>query len=154
MSKKQVKEETIQQTPITPSVKQVKDVPVAPPAKPRDPRMKWEEKRLRYNKPIRGLFKFIESPNGTLPLVWHEFYGDPVRRWELKDGEQYTLPLGAVLQLRRTGYYHGDVWVKGLDGKPAKKQGSKTVRYIFEPFDFIADEDYQSAEITPEIIPF
>jgi hypothetical protein len=126
-----------------------KQVKKAAPAVKKSPKNRsdepwWADMRERYNKPYRGHFRFFEQPDGSMPLTWHQFKGDPVRRWTLKDGETYSLPLGAIMQLMDTQYYAGDVWITGLDGKPAKREGKKIQRYAFEVFDFIADEDYQN----------
>lgn len=53
-----------------------------------------EKIRKEHSKPVKGVFRFIESSGGTLEFPFRELPGEPIQIWALKDGETYTIPLG------------------------------------------------------------
>jgi hypothetical protein len=117
-----------------------KDIPVIE-------KKSWiEERRERYHKPIRIRFTYTENPGQSMPFVWQEFKGDALRSWELKDGERYTLPLGAVLILLQQQYYRGDIKMETIDGQQVLHQGKLEQRYSIDIYDYITDEEYERAE--------
>lgn len=48
---------------------------------------------------VRGIFKFHEVPGGMLSFNFKKYDGDEVARYDLIDGEIYTIPLGVAKHL-------------------------------------------------------
>lgn len=101
----------------------------------------WEEQRIRDRKPVKGVFRFNEVPGGTLKFSYIKYKGDPLEKFEMKDGEVYTVPLGVAKHLRNSGWYPVHQYEVNEVGAPSKRIGQKVHRYTFEPLEFVNDEE-------------
>lgn len=70
------------------------------------PPEKYEElvKKLRkeYEKPVKGMFEFVDAQGGWLDFNYRFFKHDPILKIRLMHGEICELPQGIVRHLRNT----------------------------------------------------
>lgn len=99
-------------------------------------RKKQREKDLTM---VKGRFTFKEVPGGTLVFSFFKYKGDKVHKYELKDGEIYTLPYMVAKHLAKSVYT--EVYQNQVDehGRPIQVATSKIHRTGFERLDF--DDD-------------
>lgn len=55
-----------------------------------------EKLRKENAKLVKGIFRFIEVPGGSIEFAFREFPGEPVRVYEFFDGKEYEIPLGVA----------------------------------------------------------
>lgn len=90
---------------------------------------------------VRGVFKFYESPGGTLSFPYRKYKEDDVERYDLTDGQIYTVPLGIAKHLNKSGWYPVHAFINNEDGKPVAKIGQKVRRYGFSSLEFVDVDD-------------
>lgn len=120
----------------------------APKVKPNNNYLRDKHKEL-----VRGKFNFHEVPGGTLNFSFKEFKGDKIVRYDLVDGEVYSLPLGVAKHLNKNGWYPtynfvtGDnsiqtgAAVAGFSNNNIQKITRKVHRYGFQSLEFIDIDD-------------
>jgi len=55
-----------------------------------------EKQKEEDSKMVTGVFKNLEVPGDTFSFVYKMYKDEPYQRYELKDGETYTIPLGVA----------------------------------------------------------
>lgn len=108
--------------------------------KPKD--IKYQRDRDR--EPVRGIFRFYEVPNGCLSFVFRKYKEDPIERFDLIDGQIYTIPLGVAKHLNKNCWYPVHAYQMSDNGKHSVYVGKKVRRCGFQSLEFI-DTD----ELTP-----
>lgn len=106
--------------------------------------------RDKNREKVKGVFNFFEVPGGSMSFVYREFKEDPVERFDLVDGEIYTLPLGVAKHLNKSGWYPVHMHAQDESGKVSMKVGQKVRRFGFRSLEFIdIDElnDHQGKQI-------
>jgi len=106
-------------------------------------------KTLRYQRDkdrekVRGIFKFYEVPGGSMSFVFRVYKDDQVERFDLVDGETYTIPLGVAKHLNKNGYYPLHSYAVDETGKPMMKIGQKVRRFGFQSLEFTEIEDLEA----------
>ena len=99
---------------------------------------------------VTGIFNFFEVPGGLMKFRIKLYKGDNVEKYELRDGETYTLPLGVAKHLNKNGWYPINKHAVDANGKPIYKIGQKKRRFGFQSLEFIDPEDFST--IDPDII--
>jgi hypothetical protein len=66
---------------------------------------KIQQLRERDSKPVRGKFIFHEVPGGCLPFNYKAYEQDKIERYELHDGQIYTIPYGVAKHLNTNCAY-------------------------------------------------
>lgn len=99
---------------------------------------------------IKGKFTFKEVPGGTLCFSFFKYKGDNILRYELKDGEIYTLPYMVAKHLAMNVYNEVFQNQVDADGRPIQVATSKVHRTGFERIDFDDDSFIPSNIITVE----
>lgn len=94
---------------------------------------------------VRGKFIFHEVPGGTMSFNIKVYEGDQPEKYELVDGEIYSLPLGVAKHLNKNCWYPIHTHSLDEDGKQSQKIGQKVRRCSFQSLEFIDVED-----LTPE----
>ncbi len=92
-----------------------------------------EKLRKEANKNVKGIFRCHEPKNGEVTLVWREYKGDPVRRWTLRDGQEYEIPLGLAKHLNNNCKYYIHKHIMNSDGTPAldrKAQATQRMEFV------------------------
>ncbi len=79
------------------------------------PKKKVDHKytRDKHREMVKGKFIFHEVPGGLLSFPFREFKEDEVERYDLYDGEIYTLPLGVAKHLNKNCAYPEYEYIKG-----------------------------------------
>lgn len=90
---------------------------------------------------VRGKFIFHETPGGTLKFPFRAYREDQVEKFELKDGEIYTLPLGVARHLNKNCWYPVHAYAKDENGRDIAKVGQKVRRCSFHSLEFIDIDD-------------
>ena len=90
---------------------------------------------------VRGKFHFHECPGGTCSFSFHKYKEDPVERFDLTDGEIYTIPLGVAKHLNKNCAYPVHAFTMDENGKPLMKIGQMVRRCSFQSLEFVDDED-------------
>lgn len=101
---------------------------------------------LRYmrdkdREPVKGIFKFYEVPGGQVSFCYKAYKEDEVERYDLVDGQIYTLPLGVAKHLNKNGWYPVHAYAVDENGKSVQKIGSKTRRFGFQSLEFVDIDD-------------
>ena len=115
--------------------------------------VRWQRDKDREK--VKGIFKFLEVPGGSLSFVYKAYKEDPVERFDLVDGEIYTLPLGVARHLNKNGWYPEYVYIAneketqsaipaamGGGSVPSTMRiGRKVQRFMFTSLEFVDIED-------------
>ena len=89
------------------------------------------------SKMVSGVFKNIESPGGDVTFTYRGYLADPIRVYNLVDGESYSLPLGVARHINRQCKYTKSAHLVNKDGTPMIGAGKPTQRYEFISTDFM-----------------
>jgi hypothetical protein len=92
---------------------------------------------------VRGIFRFYECPGATLSFVYKAYKEDDVERFDLQDGQVYSIPLGVARHLNKSGRYPIHAYKVNEDGTTSQYVGRRVARYGFQSLEFvdIADLD-------------
>jgi len=114
-------------------------------------------KKLRYMRDkdrelVKGIFRFHEVAGGTMSFVYRAYKEDPVERYDLVDGEVYTLPLGVAKHLNHNCWYPVHAYQMNEAGKPAKNIGRKVHRCSFQSLEFVDIDDLGDTAVEEVIV--
>jgi len=62
-------------------------------------------KRDKDRTPVRGIFKYHECPGGSFGFMFKKYAEDPLEKYQMIDGEVYTIPLGVARHLNTNVWY-------------------------------------------------
>jgi len=96
-----------------------------------------EAARKEDEKMVTGVFKNQESPGGDLTFAYRGYKGEPIRVYNLIDGESYTIPLGVARHINRQCKYKKSAYLVDKTGKPMIGAGKATQRYEFSSTDYM-----------------
>ena len=91
--------------------------------------------QTKESRVVKGTFMYHEQPGGTLKFCFRKFKGEPISKWEFKDGEEREVPFYIAKHLKESGIYKTNVKEIGPDGK--YKASIPVRRYSFDVYDFI-----------------
>lgn len=94
---------------------------------------------------VRGIFRFHEVPGGCLSFVYAAYKGENPERYDLVDGEQYTVPLGVARHLNKNVWYPIHAQATDIEGRITFRVNQKIRRCSFQSLEFVDIED-----LTPE----
>ena len=98
-------------------------------------------KRNKDRQPVKGIFRFHEVPGGMLEFVFKGYEGDNITKYQLIDGEVYTIPLGVAKHLNKNLWYPIHAYALDEQGKSCMKIGQKIRRASFQSLEFVDTED-------------
>lgn len=96
---------------------------------------------------VKGRFNNIEFPGGTFSFVYKAYKGDPVIRYDLKDGEICWLPLGVARHLNNNVGIFQHKYLLDKNGKPTTSIMHRIRRCSFENLEFMDIEDIGAQRI-------
>lgn len=107
---------------------------------------KTNPKNLNYQRQqdkqeVKGIFHFYEVPGGSMSFNFKKYKGDPVERYDLIDGQIYTLPLGVARHLNKNGTYPVHQYLRDEAGNVSKRVGQKVRRFGFQSLEFMDIDD-------------
>ena len=128
-----------------------KDLTATKSEKKKSVNLKYQRDKDR--EPVKGIFRFYEVPGGTLSFVYRAYKEDPVERFDLTDGQVYTVPLGVARHLNKNCKYPVHAYQQDEKGTPSMIIGKKVQRTAFNSLEFIDIEDIgESTIIDPATI--
>jgi hypothetical protein len=101
--------------------------------------------------PVKGIFRFYEVPGGTMSFVFRAYKEDPVERFDLVDGQIYTVPLGVARHLNKNCWYPIHAHMQDEGGRPSVQVGKKIARCAFQSLEFVDIDDITATGISPII---
>ena len=90
---------------------------------------------------VRGKFIFHEVPGGMMSFSFRKWKEDNVERFDLMDGEIYTLPLGVAKHLNKECKYPIHGFTMDEHNKPSQKVNQYVRRCSFQSLEFMEVED-------------
>lgn len=121
----------------------------ASPNKEARPSLKYLRDKDREK--VKGIFRFYETPGGTLSFVIRIYKEDDVERYDLTDGQVYSVPLGIAKHLNKNGWYPIHAYAEDENGKTVAKIGQKVRRFGFQSLEFVDMEDLSEVGRAPLI---
>lgn len=103
--------------------------------------------RKKDAKLVKGRFNYLEIPGGTLRFVYRAYKGDPVIRYELKDGEIYQLPVGVAKHLNNNVGRIEHKYLLDAHGRPSQLAQHRIRRCTFENLEFMDIEGIGNTQI-------
>jgi mannose-6-phosphate isomerase-like protein (cupin superfamily) len=97
--------------------------------------------REKDREPVKGIFHFYEVPGGSMNFVYKKYKGDETERFDLIDGQIYTVPLGVAKHLNNDGWYPIHTFAQDESGGHAVRIGQKVRRFGFQSLEFIDIEE-------------
>ena len=91
--------------------------------------------------PVKGIFRFYECPGAVLSFVFRAYKEDDVERFDLTDGQVYSVPLGVARHLNKSGRYPIHAYKVNEDGSTSQHVGKKVARYGFQSLEFVDISD-------------
>lgn len=104
-----------------------------------------EERRKKDLKPVTGIFRWYESPGGTLVFPFLRYKEDGVIHYTLEDSKTYTVPMMIATHLN-TRYRVVHKHRIDDNGKVHQEAGRKIHRTGFIPTDFMDISDINEME--------
>jgi hypothetical protein len=90
---------------------------------------------------VKGIFRFHEVPGGSMSFVFKAYKEDQVERFDLIDGQVYTLPLGVAKHLNRNVWYPVHAHLQDESGNQSMKINQKVRRCSFQSLEFVDVDD-------------
>jgi hypothetical protein len=140
------------------------DVTKISPERKEKERKETLKRTLRYQRDkdrekVKGIFRYFEVPGGCMSFVHKIYKEDKVERYDLMDGEVYTLPLGVAKHLNKNGWYPEYVHIAHEDGRPISgginpgfgstpaqtmRIGKKIRRFGFQSLEFVDVDEFST----------
>ncbi|MFQ5685090.1 MAG: hypothetical protein ACE5GV_00370 [Candidatus Scalindua sp.] len=95
-----------------------------------------EKARKEDSKIVKGVFKNHESPGGDAIFSIRLYKGDPIRTYNLVDGETYDLPLGVAKHINNQCRYKKHKWLVDKNGNKMMGADNPIERYSFTSTDY------------------
>lgn len=121
------------------------------------PKQNLKYQRDKAREIVKGMFKFYEVPGGSLSFSFREFKEDKTERYDMVDGEIYSIPLGVARHLNKRGSYPvynfvpGDnsiqtgAAVQGFANNNVQKITQQVRRFAFQSLEFVDVDDMPHA---------
>ena len=101
------------------------------------PKVNLKYQHDKDREPVRGIFRFYECPGACLQFVYRAYKEDDVERYDLNDGEVYTIPLGVARHLNKNGRYPIHAYKVNENGTTSQHIGKKVARFGFQSLEFV-----------------
>lgn len=92
---------------------------------------------------VKGIFRFHEVPGGSMSFVYRAYKEDQVERYDMVDGQVYTVPRGVARHLNKNLWYPVHAYMQDESGKPSMKINQKVRRCSFQSLEFIDLDDLE-----------
>ena len=118
-----------------------------------DKQKQLQKEYLEDQKMVKGIFNFYEVRGGRMGFVYKKHKEEDVRKYELVDGQVYTIPLGVAKHLNKNGWYPVHSFLMDESGNNSVKVGEKVRRFGFQGLDFGVSADFGANNIvTAQIV--
>lgn len=85
---------------------------------------------------VKGIFRCREPAGGSVSFFFRKYKFDPTVKYDMVDGEEYTIPLGVAKHLNHNCNYPVHSHILGADGQPVLNTGKMESRMNFESLEF------------------
>jgi hypothetical protein len=99
---------------------------------------------------VKGIFRYYEVSGGNMAFMYRAYKEDPVEKYDLIDGQVYTLPLGVAKHLNKNGKVPVHRYQVDENGKSVARVGEMVSRFGFQSLEFIDVEELANA--APKIV--
>jgi len=93
---------------------------------------------------VKGIFRFYECRGATLSFVYKAYKEDDVERYDLTDGQIYSIPRGVACHLNKSGRYPIHEYKMEENGTTSQHIGKKVARYGFQSLEFVDISDIEA----------
>lgn len=105
-----------------------------------------DSKNLNYlrekdSRLVRGIFKNFETPGGEVRFVYRKYKGEEIKKYVLRDGETYSIPLGVAKHLNNNCNYPVHAYTTNEAGIPTMRVGKRVNRFGFQSLEFMGLDD-------------
>jgi hypothetical protein len=100
---------------------------------------KFKEQREKDAEIVNGIFHWHEVKGGKFEFMFRKYKGDPIKKYELMDGERYPLPRAVARHLNTNGWTPIYSYKEDEKGRPVATMTGKEQRFSFQSLDFIDD---------------
>jgi len=114
----------------------------------KSPKKSLKFQKDKDNELVKGIFRFHEVPGGVMKFVFSQYKGEQPKKYELRDGEVYTIPLGVAKHLNKNCWYPVHEHAMDLGGNSIYKVGEKKRRCSFQSLEFIDPDDFSTVDPT------
>lgn len=129
-------------------------VEIKKPLETKKPKASHRFQREKDSRMVKGRFIYTELPGGVLQFNYLVHKGDKPKKYNMIDGQIYTVPLAVARHLNKNVAYPEYTYAEGGDMidsshlEEGKMMRIKRMvrRCSFEPLDFIADEELQGVQ--------
>ena len=97
--------------------------------------------RIKDREMVRGKFIFHEVPGGNMAFNFRKHKGDPLEKFELNDGQIYTIPLGVAKHLNTDCSYPSYSYKTNEAGLPVVSVSEKIRRCSFQSLEFVESDN-------------
>lgn len=68
-------------------------------------KQKLRDLEIEEKKMVRGIFRYHECPKGVVEFPFKKYKGEQIKKYSMKDGEIYTIPLSVARHLNTNPWY-------------------------------------------------
>jgi hypothetical protein len=97
---------------------------------------KLKQTQEEESKLVKGIFKNLECPGGSLRFYFRKYKEDPVKEYVFWDGREYEIPLGVARHLNNNCAYPTHAHAVDEFGTPKETVGKMNHRFAFISKDF------------------
>jgi hypothetical protein len=122
-----------------------KEAPVADATRAENAK-KLRNMRDKDRQMVKGVFKYYEVPGGSVGFCFKKYKEDPIEKFDLVDGQIYTIPLGVAKHLNSNTWYPIHGHTVDENGVPLQSIKQKVNRMAFQSLEFMDVEDFGSGK--------
>lgn len=104
-------------------------------------------------KPVRGKFIFHELPGGKLDFMFRKYRDDQLTKYEMSDGQVYTIPLMVARHLNTNCSYPSYSYKSDENGRPKVSIAEKIRRCSFQSLEFVEQEMTSASTYSHSALP-
>ena len=104
--------------------------------KPKLSKEDLEKMREDDNKMVKGIFRCFEPMGGGFKFSFRKYPHDPVRKYEMTDGQIYTVPKMVAKHLNKNCAYPIHAFIVDANGNQIPGVGKWQKRCSFESLEF------------------
>ncbi len=129
---------------------------IAEPVSKQEEKKKTLSQNLKYlrdrdREMVKGVFRFHEVPGGCMSFSFKAYKQDDVERYDMVDGQVYTVPRGVAVHLNKNLWYPEYAYVKsegvynGFGPNQTMRATKKVRRCSFQSLEFMDIDEVPSS---------
>lgn len=97
---------------------------------------RWDSLREEERKMVKGKFIFNECPKAILHFSFRKYKGDPIKKYSMRDGEVYEVPLVLARHLNNNCHFPSYTYKRSERGDHFSTVSENIRRTTFQSLDF------------------